>query len=57
MFGCSMGKRGAVYVKKGSGNPIVLIHGDGALVQDFIVSGLMEALAMRCRVIAFDRPG
>ena len=45
------------YVEHGSGPPIVLLHGSGSLVQDFLVSGLVDALAARHRVIAFDRPG
>lgn len=45
------------YVDRGKGSPIVLIHGNGSLVQDFTVSGLVDALAKDYRVIAFDRPG
>ena len=45
------------YVERGEGRPVVLIHGSGALVQDFIVSGLLDRLARSHRVIAFDRPG
>lgn len=45
------------YVERGTGSPIVLIHGNGAILQDFIVSGLMDKLAANHRVIAFDRPG
>ncbi|WP_426162710.1 alpha/beta fold hydrolase [Sandarakinorhabdus sp. DWP1-3-1] len=41
----------------GTGDPIVLIHGNGSLVQDFIAAGLVERLATGHRVIAFDRPG
>lgn len=41
----------------GSGVPVVLLHGDGALVQDFACSGLIEQLSATNRVIAFDRPG
>ncbi len=45
------------YVDRGEGRPIVLVHGNGSLVQDFMVSGLVDALATNFRVIAFDRPG
>jgi len=45
------------YIDRGKGSPIVLIHGNGSLVQDFTVSGLVDALAQKYRVIAFDRPG
>lgn len=45
------------YVDRGSGPPIVLIHGNATMIQDWIVSGLLDALAQSHRVIAFDRPG
>ncbi|MBF9198013.1 alpha/beta hydrolase [Microvirga sp. BT290] len=45
------------YVERGEGEPIVLIHGNGTMIQDFTVSGLLDRLAERYRVIAFDRPG
>jgi pimeloyl-ACP methyl ester carboxylesterase len=36
---------------------VLLLHGNGAMAEDFAVSGLLERLANRYRVIAFDRPG
>ena len=36
---------------------IVLLHGNASLVQDFLVSGIVEQLKSRYRVILFDRPG
>jgi pimeloyl-ACP methyl ester carboxylesterase len=45
------------YVESGNGEPIVLLHGNGAMAEDFTISGLPEALAVRHRVIVFDRPG
>ena len=36
---------------------IVLFHGNGSMIQDFIVSGLVELLARNNRVVCFDRPG
>lgn len=45
------------YVERGSGEPIVLLHGNGSIIQDFTLSGVLEGLAQRHRVIAFDRPG
>jgi HAD superfamily hydrolase (TIGR01509 family) len=36
---------------------IVLIHGNGAMAEDFALSGLLDRLAAAHRVIAFDRPG
>jgi pimeloyl-ACP methyl ester carboxylesterase len=45
------------FFEKGEGSPIVLLHGSGSLVQDMTVSGLVDRLAERHRVIVFDRPG
>lgn len=45
------------YVERGQGQPLVLIHGDGSMVQDFVSSGLIDLAAKSHRVIAFDRPG
>ncbi|HEY8383497.1 MAG TPA: alpha/beta hydrolase [Microvirga sp.] len=45
------------YIERGAGDPIVLIHGNGTMIQDFTVSGLVERLSARHRVIVFDRPG
>ncbi len=45
------------YVERGEGAPVVLLHGNTVLLQDFIASGLIDDLAQRHRVIAFDRPG
>src|SRR4051794_19448415 len=36
---------------------VVLFHGNGMMIQDFIISGLLELLARRHRVLCFDRPG
>jgi pimeloyl-ACP methyl ester carboxylesterase len=35
----------------------VLLHGNGAMAQDFEISGILELLAQRYHVIALDRPG
>lgn len=45
------------YVERGSGPALVLIHGNGSMVQDFGSSGLLELAARHHRVIVFDRPG
>jgi pimeloyl-ACP methyl ester carboxylesterase len=45
------------YLRAGSGAPVVLIHGNGALIQDWQVSGVFGRLAASHEVIAFDRPG
>jgi len=45
------------YIERGQGEPLVLIHGNGTMIQDFTVSGLVDRLADRYRVIVIDRPG
>lgn len=46
------------YSERGSGRPLVLLHGNAVLLQDWIVSGIVDrAVAAGYRVIAFDRPG
>jgi pimeloyl-ACP methyl ester carboxylesterase len=45
------------YLERGEGTPLVLLHGNGSMIEDWIVSGLFDRLAETHRVIAFDRPG
>jgi pimeloyl-ACP methyl ester carboxylesterase len=45
------------YVERGSGEPLVLLHGNGSMVEDFESSGLIDLAAKNYRVIVFDRPG
>jgi pimeloyl-ACP methyl ester carboxylesterase len=45
------------YVDRGEGPVVVLFHGDGVMLQDFDVSGVLPLAAEQHRVIAFDRPG
>ena len=45
------------YVERGSGEPLVLLHGNGSMIQDFETSGLLSLAAAKYRVIVFDRPG
>ncbi len=45
------------YAVRGEGQPVVLVHGNGTLIEDWIVSGVFDDLAQTHRVIAFDRPG
>ena len=37
--------------------PVVLIHGNGSMLQDFELSGVVDRLLPRHRVVVFDRPG
>jgi pimeloyl-ACP methyl ester carboxylesterase len=45
------------YLERGEGPALVLIHGNGVTLQDYVLSGLFDALSVHNRVIAFDRPG
>lgn len=45
------------YVEHGTGDPVVLLHGNGSMIQDFECSGLVGLVAKDHRVIVFDRPG
>lgn len=45
------------YVQRGSGVPVLLLHGNGSMIQDFGSSGLLDSVARKYRVIVFDRPG
>lgn len=45
------------YVERGAGPALVLLHGNGAMIEDFAISGILDRLAQRYRVIAIDRPG
>jgi pimeloyl-ACP methyl ester carboxylesterase len=45
------------YLSRGEGQPIVLLHGNGTMIEDWIASGLLDKLAGNHRVIALDRPG
>lgn len=45
------------YLDRGDGPPVVLIHGNGAMAEDWEASTVFARLATDHRVIAFDRPG
>jgi pimeloyl-ACP methyl ester carboxylesterase len=47
------------YLERGDASApcVVLFHGNGAMIQDFITSGLVDLLAQRNHVLCFDRPG
>lgn len=45
------------YLGRGTGSPVVLLHGNVVSAEDYVYSGVFDELAKRHRVIAFDRPG
>jgi pimeloyl-ACP methyl ester carboxylesterase len=45
------------YVDRGTGTSLVLLHGNGSMIEDFQSSGLIDLAAENYRVIAIDRPG
>jgi hypothetical protein len=45
------------YLDEGQGTPLVLLHGLGSMVEDFVVSALVAQASTRYRVLIFDRPG
>ena len=45
------------YVELGEGEPVVFLHGNGSMIQDFASSGILDLAAKQYRVFAFDRPG
>ena len=47
------------YIERGdpAGPCVVLFHGNGSMLQDFMSSGLVDLLAQHNRVVCFDRPG
>ncbi|TMG78634.1 MAG: alpha/beta hydrolase [Betaproteobacteria bacterium] len=45
------------YLERGSGDALVLLHGLGSMIDDFVLSGLVSRAAEHYRVIAIDRPG
>ena len=46
------------YLERGQGRPVVFLHGNGMMVDDMLISGVLGAAADRTfRAIAIDRPG
>jgi pimeloyl-ACP methyl ester carboxylesterase len=45
------------YLERGQGPTLVLVHGIGSMIDDFVLSGLFASAAGQFRVIAIDRPG
>lgn len=45
------------YLERGTGIPVVFLHGNGTMAYDFEVSSLLGLAAEKYHVLAFDRPG
>jgi pimeloyl-ACP methyl ester carboxylesterase len=45
------------YVERGSGPAVVFLHGNGAMVEDMLSSGVVDQAGAAYRTIVFDRPG
>jgi pimeloyl-ACP methyl ester carboxylesterase len=47
------------YIERGNpADPVVVVfHGNGSMIQDMTISGLIDLLSRRNRVVCFDRPG
>ena len=45
------------YVERGSGSPVVFLHGNGGMVDDMLISGIVDHTSGSHRAIVFDRPG
>lgn len=45
------------YLERGRGPALVLVHGLGSMIDDFVLSGLVSRAAEHYRVIVIDRPG
>jgi len=45
------------YIARGAGESVVFLHGNGAMVEDILISGLFDKTAEHYRAIAIDRPG
>lgn len=53
----SVGNRKLHIVEHGEGRPVLLLHGNGATVEEIGASGLVERLSKDYRVVVPDRPG
>jgi pimeloyl-ACP methyl ester carboxylesterase len=45
------------YVERGAGDAVILLHGNGGSIQDWVKSGVLQALSQDFRVIAMDARG
>jgi pimeloyl-ACP methyl ester carboxylesterase len=45
------------YIESGKGRPVVFLHGNSTMLEDLLISGVLEQTARTYRAVAFDRPG
>jgi len=45
------------HLRFGHGRPVVFLHGNGTMFEDWALSGVLDRAAGRYHVLAFDRPG
>src|SRR4029453_6949863 len=47
------------YIERGDpvAASVIMFHGNGSVIQDLVISGLVDRLARHNRVLCFDRPG
>jgi pimeloyl-ACP methyl ester carboxylesterase len=45
------------YVERGSGSPVLFLHGNATMLQDFVLTDAFASVAERRRALVFDRPG
>ena len=45
------------YLERGNGPPVVFLHGNGVMLEDMLISRVVDQTARSCRAIAFDRAG
>jgi pimeloyl-ACP methyl ester carboxylesterase len=45
------------YISRGTERPVVFLHGNAAMLEDLLISGVVERAAEHYRAVAFDRPG
>jgi pimeloyl-ACP methyl ester carboxylesterase len=45
------------YLERGNGRAVVFLHGSGTMLEDFLISGVLDRAARSYRAVAIDRPG
>jgi pimeloyl-ACP methyl ester carboxylesterase len=45
------------YIDSGKGRPVVFLHGNGTMLEDLLISGVVDQTARGYRAVALDRPG